>query len=273
MLTAILQGKRRGSGLEGMAQQLSNATGSEDLLTSLVFERVSYLSDDALSVFWTALLPEDVAPFGRIERIEFWPRFELEGRLVEPDVLLETENALIVVEAKRWDQADLQYAAQAVQELLAVAAGEPRADELPLVLLLVGGRQDTSPESTSAFEAVVQEQLVGERLFAEATIRAVKWTDMLEAFGVVALLHSGYQRMRDDVEAGLKFHGLLREPDLRLHELHSANLGVEAFELAFAVPQNACSTASADRQPVRAHPPISALPRLNINYESFSFHK
>ncbi|RQS87472.1 hypothetical protein [Burkholderia contaminans] len=256
-----------------MAGQLSTATGSEDLLTSLVFERVSYLSDDALSAFWTALLPGNVALFGRIERIEFWPRFELEGRLVEPDVLLETENALIVVEAKRWDQADLQYAAQAVQELLAVAAGEPRADELPLVLLLVGGRQDTSPESTSAFEAVVQEQLVGERLFAEATIRAVKWTDMLEAFGVVAHLHSGYQRMRDDVEAGLKFHGLLREPDLRLHELHSANLGVEAFELAFAVPQNACSTASADRQPVRAHPPISALPRLNINYESFSFHK
>lgn len=273
MLTAILQGKRRGSGLEGAAQQLSNATGSEDLLTSLVFERVSYLSDDALSAFWTALLPEDVDPFGRIERIEFWPRFELEGRLVEPDVLLETENALIVVEAKRWDQVDMQYAAQAVQELLAVAAGEPRAEELPLVLLLVGGRQDTSPESTSAFETVVQEQLVGERLFAEATIRAVKWTDMLKAFGAVAHLHSGYERMRDDVESGLRFHGLIREPELRLHELYGANVSVEAFEFAFTAPQHACSASATDLQTVRAHTQIFALPRLNINYESFSFHK
>ncbi|MEX3929928.1 hypothetical protein AB4Y36_39035 [Paraburkholderia sp. BR10936] len=271
MLTAILQGKRRGSGLEGMAQQLSSATGSEDLLTSLVFERVSYLSDDALSTFWATLLPSDACPFGRIERIEFWPRFELEGRLVEPDVVLVTENALVVVEAKRWDQMDQQYAAQAVQELLAVAAGEPRGEELPIVLLLVGGRQDTSPESTSAFEAVVQEQLVGERLFAETTIVAVKWTDMLKAFGAVAHLHSGYERMRDDVEAGLKFHRLLREPELRLHELHLANLRVEAFEPALSVPQNASNASATDRQP--APKPIFAIPRLNIHYESFSFTK
>jgi hypothetical protein len=273
MLTAILQGKRRGSGLEGMANQLSNATGSEDLLTSLVFERVSYFSDEALSTFWAALLAPDVRPFGRIERIEFWPRFELNGGFVEPDVLLVTESALVVVEAKRWDQMDLQYSAQVAQEILGVTAGEPRAEELPLVLLLVGGRQDTSPESTSAFEAIVQEQLVGERLFHEVEIHAVRWADALNAFSAVAHLHSGYQRMRDDVEAGLRFHGLVREPEVRLHELHGANLSVEAFELAFAVRQNACPAAATDRQLVPAQAPIFALPRLNINYESFSFHK
>jgi hypothetical protein len=271
MLTAILQGKRRGSGLEGMAQ-LSNATGSEDLLTSLVFERVSYLSDDALSAFWAALLPEDVRPFGRIERVEFWPRVELEGRLVEPDVLLVTENALVVVEAKRWDQMDLQYSAQIAQEVLAVAATEPLAEELPLVLLLVGGRQDTSPESTSAFEALVQEQLVGEEFSDEIEIHAVKWADTLNAFGAIAHLHPGHQRMRDDVEAGLRFHGLVREPEVRLHQLRRANLTVETFGLVIPVCPTVCSAAATDglASPLA---PFMGLPRLNINSESFFFHK
>ncbi|CAM2192084.1 NERD domain-containing protein [Paraburkholderia kururiensis] len=273
MLTAILHGKRRGSGLEGVTQQLSDATGSEDLLTSLVFERLSYLSDEALSTFWTALLPLGASPFGRIERLEFWPRFQYEGRLVEPDAVLVTENTLVVVEAKRWDHMDLQSLEQAVRELLAVASEEPLAQQLPLVLLLVGGRQDTSREATAAFESVVQEQLVGERLFVEASVLAVKWTDMFAAFGAVAHLHSGYQRMRNDVETGLRFHGLLREPELRLHELHGANLDVEAFKLTFSGSANASFRMTSDRHSSSGRASFFGIPRFNINHETFFFHK
>ncbi|MEM5299077.1 hypothetical protein VSR82_32745 [Burkholderia sp. JPY481] len=255
-----------------MAHLLSNATGSEDLLTSLVFERVSYLTDDALSAFWAALLPADVRPFGRIESIEFWPRLELNGGFVEPDVVLVTESALVVVEAKRWDQMDQQYSPQVAQEILAVAKTEPLAKDLPLVLLLVGGRQDTSPEATLAFEALVQKQLVGEQVFSEVEIRAVKWADMLNAFAAIAHLHPGYQRMRDDVAAGLSFHGLVRKPEVRLHELRRANLKAETFALAVATCPKTPSAAATDR-PASPFASVFGLTRLNINFERFSFHK
>lgn len=185
----------------------------------------------------------------------------------------ELTGLMVVVEAKRWDQMDLQYSAQLVQKVLAVAAAEPLAEEVPVVLLHVGGRQDTSRGATSAFEALVQEQLVGKRLFDEAEIHAVKWADTLNAFGAVAHLHPGYQRMRDDVDAGLRFHGLVREPEVRLHELHRAELSVEAFALAFAVCQKIRSAAAPDLRPASPLAPIFDLPRMNINSESFSFHK
>ncbi|CAB3794534.1 hypothetical protein [Paraburkholderia fynbosensis] len=273
MLTAVLQGKRRGSGLEGVGHDLSFATGSEDLLTSLVFERVSYLSDDAVSAFWTALLPETVRPVGRIERVEFWPRFELEGSLIEPDLLLVTEAALVVVEAKRWDQMDQQYATQVAREIQAVLKAEPLAGELRLIMLLVGGRQDTSPASTSAFESLVHEQLVGEQLSDEIEVHAVKWLDTLEAFGAIALTHPGYQRMRDDVEAGLRFHGLIRERELRLHELCKAGLSVETFKVLVEARPDVESAIVTGQRPVARATPLHCLTRQYINSECFLFYK
>lgn len=43
MLTAILNGKRLGSGVEGRHSSLGDATGAEDILTATIVERLIYL--------------------------------------------------------------------------------------------------------------------------------------------------------------------------------------------------------------------------------------
>lgn len=236
MLNAIVNGKRRGSGLEGMSQRIACATGSEDLLTALVFERLSYLPDEALPIFWEVLLPESEFALGAIERIEFWPRLELDEQIVEPDVVVQTTNALIVVEAKRWDKMDQQYAQQIAREILAASATKTNADGLPMLMLLVGGRQDTSPQATEAFESQVQGLLLGERLLDDVEIAAVKWTDILRALDATADSHGGCRRIRDDVECGLRFHGLTRQSELRLRDLIPVGIGSQTYPARTSEP-------------------------------------
>ena len=56
MLAAILNGKRRGSGIEGKHSHLGDATGAEDILTATIFERLIYLPESVRVSFFAQLL-------------------------------------------------------------------------------------------------------------------------------------------------------------------------------------------------------------------------
>ena len=58
MLNAVLAGKKRGTGLHSQQMALESAEGAEDVLTASVFERLSYLSEDLLSLVLGDLLGE-----------------------------------------------------------------------------------------------------------------------------------------------------------------------------------------------------------------------
>lgn len=105
MLNAIKNGKS-GHSIDGSDIPWRELfRGSEDSLTSAIFERLFYLSNDS---FWQILL--GAIPGLRIEPcpiqvVEFWPHWSAVGtrneNFVEPDVFMRTEKFDLIVEAKK----------------------------------------------------------------------------------------------------------------------------------------------------------------------------
>lgn len=76
---------------------------SEDLLTSVFFSRVPYLTDDSCCYLMSLLIGEEkITALSHLTGIEFWPSITgLEDRTrVEPDVLLWFNNIVVMVEVK-----------------------------------------------------------------------------------------------------------------------------------------------------------------------------
>lgn len=116
MLNAVLAGKKRGTGLEGRRLILGNAQGAEDILTATVFERLSYLPDVLFNTLFTQLLGYK---FGPLKTIEYWPSWLQGDRRIEPDMLLTDAHSTVLIEAKRHDHTQQQYAEQLAAELQA----------------------------------------------------------------------------------------------------------------------------------------------------------
>lgn len=104
MLSAILHGKagRVEIGEQTLSWRELFRT-REDLLTSVFFGRLEYLSDPAQAYVLALLLGKSLSgTLGRLEKIQFWPRLEglEECRYVEPDVVLSFNDYLVLVEVK-----------------------------------------------------------------------------------------------------------------------------------------------------------------------------
>jgi hypothetical protein len=104
MLTAILHGKAGRVELEKEQLRWREVfQRNEDLLTSVFFGRLGYLSDDLQHQVVSLLIGAPLASeLGTLQGLSFWPQLKgLEGRrYVEPDVLLSFEQHLLVVEVK-----------------------------------------------------------------------------------------------------------------------------------------------------------------------------
>lgn len=104
MLTAILHGKAGCIDIGGRSiSWRSLFRKREDLLTSVLFGRMPYLSSRTHDAFLSALLGQELAGgLGQLRDIQFWPRLgEAEGRrYVEPDVLIEYLSHRLLIEVK-----------------------------------------------------------------------------------------------------------------------------------------------------------------------------
>lgn len=133
MIHAISQGKA----------DPKNFRQSEDSLTSLIWERLSYLPVETLEsllnrALWTKSMP---IKLGRFLNFEFWPHWSPSetnnSTFVEPDVFVRGDEFDLIIEAKRWNQ-NQQYAAQWQAEIQAYR-NEYQDEERKLVFIALGG--------------------------------------------------------------------------------------------------------------------------------------
>lgn len=106
MLTAILHGKAGRIQLQGEETRVrwrEVFQRSEDLLSSVFFSRLRYLSPHSTTRVMASLMNEKAATtLGELQKITFWPSLEgTHGRSrVEPDVHMQFANAVVMVEVK-----------------------------------------------------------------------------------------------------------------------------------------------------------------------------
>jgi len=209
MLTAILKGKRRGTGVDERALA-HDVEAYEDTLTATLFERLLYLPDDVVIAvlsdpsFWPG---EGFQPSGPVEDVWFWPCWPApDGRpdreRIEPDVVIDFPGHRLVIEAKRFDLADQQLPEQLALEWLA-AQGERK-----VWLLTVGGLADSRKTTFAAKRAEMVDQLAALGCEAPSEVRLghASWADLFQTIGARAGDRPEARRVVADLEAGLAMH-------------------------------------------------------------------
>jgi hypothetical protein len=230
MLNAIIHGKKRGTGLEGVRLKLGEAEGAEDVLTATVFERLSYLPDDVLQKVFAYLLHDEL---GALDEIEFWPFWSFSGAGVEPDAVLTFDTCHVLVEAKRHDFSQQQYADQLARELLAGWT----IDQLegPVVLLTVGGLDEYSPDQERSLKGRITEILNNHTVATTATFELAcrSWRDVYQALDQAvqdSLDHGkGLQRLVDDIGNAFAWHGIRTHPIRWLSGLSGCDIVSDSF--------------------------------------------
>lgn len=232
MLSAVLNGKRRGSGLLGRDFVFGDAEGAEDLLTASVFERLAYLPDDAFKEVMGDLLGKENAP-GALEAMTFWPSwYEGEGdqrSRVEPDVVLQCKERIVIVEAKRYDGCQQQYADQLVREL---RAAKDKEFARP-VLLAVGGMRSNGKEEVDRLRKEVYDAMNDKY---EYDLVFISWRRLYESFSVTVRNcseNSGLQRVLKDVERAYDWHGVRYQERRWLKDLQSVGIRVDEYLACF----------------------------------------
>nr|WP_298138527.1 hypothetical protein [uncultured Pseudomonas sp.] len=171
MLTAILHGKAGRTELDGQVVSWRDVFRKrEDLLTSVFFSRLPYLSDEAQQSVLALLIGEALAnEFGALIDLEFWPKLDglPDRRYVEPDVILSFEHHLLVIEVKPpfgGEQSRKQWQSQI--QALQVHNGESKA----IVLLALGRNMPAWRAEAEALESDFEE--IGLRVFCR------EWHDL-----------------------------------------------------------------------------------------------
>lgn len=105
MLAAILHGKAARVSLDGKDVTWRELFRQrEDLLTATFFKRFLYLSPKKRREALALLVGVWAGDLGDVEEIIFWPSLRLSenegGKKIEPDVIVECEHGLIMVEVK-----------------------------------------------------------------------------------------------------------------------------------------------------------------------------
>ena len=216
MLRAVLDGKKRGTGLAGKQLQLGDTGGAEDVLTATVFERLAYLPDSLLTRFLNKLLRlDDSKSVGAIGDLQFWPMWSLpDKQRVEPDVVLYGSKRILLVEAKRYDGGQQQYAQQLARELV----GGLRDDGIQRpVVLTIGGLQDYTEKTCQELRQQINEELKNIGTDREGSLEydlvCRSWRQLYSTLKAVvkeadADWKPGLQRLLMDIAATYEWHGL-----------------------------------------------------------------
>lgn len=217
MLSAILHGKKRGTGL--VAVEMQEAEGAEDVLTATVFERLAYLPD-ALFLEILSDATGHKMDLGHLEKCDFWPSWELNNRRVEPDLVLGWTNGRVLIEAKRWDGVQQQSPEQLGRELAAGIREEKLNDRDHLIVL--GGMRDTK-----FFQQEISSQLPS-AVRKDINIHCCSWMQLFQSIKKVLKpqneLH--WDRLLGDIHEAFVWHGLRAGSYKWLHDIsipHSIN--------------------------------------------------
>lgn len=230
MLAAILNGKRRGTGFAGKRLALNGLEGAEDVLTATIFERLGYLPESILAEFLSLLLGVE-EPIGTLDKpLLFWPSWTLDGRRVEPDVVLYGSNRTLLIEAKRYDDIPQQHALQLARELL---AGKESGDlGTNPVLLTIGGLQDYSEKETEALYQQIDKALGCSTIDYELSCRS--WYQVYRALWAAIDnadkdVLPGLQRLLTDIAATYEWHGLRTQAPRWLGQLMPVSIQRTSF--------------------------------------------
>lgn len=129
------------------------SSNKEDSCTSSVFGLLQYLPDELfLSILKEscgnlASFPDDI---GRIQEVLFWKKFysahlpRVQQKYVEPDVIIETENYSIIIEAKKYDGIRQQDFGQWEREILVVEDYHKRKKITKGIIFIAVGGADHS---------------------------------------------------------------------------------------------------------------------------------
>lgn len=209
MLNALLKGNAGTAQVEIAAgtslREVFRRT--EDLLTSTVFERLSYLSGATAWEVMRRTFAPDLGAFrvAELEEVEFWPRYGDEtghADSVLPDAVLfftvgdPARQVVVNVECKT---AGGQYARQWERQILA-AAKETEADRLVFAALGGLGRN----HARDALE--LRAQLSSEAQEA-AEIVSAGWGELARAVAEVEPRHGGEERALGDIAEALALYG------------------------------------------------------------------
>ena len=207
MLQAVISGKgsvraaHTGESLP-LRQVLS---GSEDVLTAAVFERLCYLEAPLAWEILRLATGSSLFPPRRLVTLksaEFWPRWsndESDKSFIEPDVVLEfdvgepAELVRIVVESKHQMA---QSASQLVGELR--MADALNNEDKKSIILAIGGLPSNRATSVSLFESAEPG--------LEGRCAAAGWNDLAEAVRVVGRT-GGDRFIMSDLIAALAVSG------------------------------------------------------------------
>lgn len=218
MLNAILESKsgRLHRGEEEGLRWRDVFRESEDLVTSTVFERLSYLPGD---ITWSilgsasngALEPYRLAD---IKAVTYWPIWPAEGRArgVEPDVFIEVEvgdparRAHIIVEAKhRGAQTAKQLCGELDAWMESIASGElEQPDEL--VVVAIGGLPHHDAVGfVDDISSYAHERL--RTLDVKFTLILLDWTDLARAVNLLEEHTDHVNRIINDISRALALFG------------------------------------------------------------------
>jgi hypothetical protein len=105
MIHALSRGKAGKVSIDGEKESWREIFRKrEDLLTSMFWSRISYLSEDKLNRFMAQVLSEDRFDYGPLKEVDFWARYNYstrkKQRKVEPDLVLEFRDIDILIEVK-----------------------------------------------------------------------------------------------------------------------------------------------------------------------------
>lgn len=224
MLSAVLHGKKLGTGFAGLQLKIGETQGAEDVLTASIFERIAYLPDDVFIRFMQLLFKGEFE-IGALLDIEFWAGWQ--GRSVEPDVVLSCTNRNIIVEAKRYDnfqQQDPEQLAKEIKTAFEVGIINP-------ILLTVGGMSDYSQKSSNSLKNNIDEILLKHGFNGTYDFFTVNWQDLYKALqlAIDEAQSKGLQRLLDDIKKAYSWHGIRYQPYQWLESLEQRNIVCETF--------------------------------------------